>query len=116
MTGQMGLNPNIAAPASQNINAPQTGGSVSGARHAQDFTRLITHIEIRRVQNGFILMGFDFEQNPATFSSSGAKVCMVANDGKELGALIENIINGSDLNWLPSMDIPITGMFAREKT
>lgn len=83
-------------------------------RASQDFTRRITHVEIRRVQNGFVLMGIDGEVNPASFQSMQTRVCMIANDAKELAALIENIINGSDLNWLPSVDIPITGLFSRK--
>ncbi len=103
----------VASGMAQSTGQNVGSGSVMGVR--PDFTRRITHLEIRRVQNGFVLMGYDFETNPALFSGNSAKVCMVANDGKELGALIENIINGSDLNWLPSVDIPITGMFARGK-
>ncbi len=76
-------------------------------------SKRITHLEIRRVQNGFVVMGFDAETNEQTYQTTGVKCCMIANNAQELAALVENIINGSDLKWLPSVDIPITGLFER---
>lgn len=113
---QLGLNPNVAAPAPSALGSGVISNSVgmqSGYRGPQDFTRQITHIEIRRVQNGFVLMGFDASSNPERFQTTGTKCCYVANDAKEIAALVESIITGGDLNWLPSVDIPVTGLFKR---
>lgn len=92
----------------QGINSPVSAGPF------QNYPMRVTHIEVRRVQNGFVVMAFDFTQDHARFPNRDvAQLCYVAADAKELGAIMENFVNGTDMKWIPSMDIPITDFHTR---
>jgi hypothetical protein len=79
--------------------------------------RLLTHIEIRRVQNGFVVMGFNLA--PSKFgdtATSAHKVCFVCETPQSLAALIESLTtDAGDFAWEPSVDLPITDLFMTRK-
>ena len=75
--------------------------------------RLLTHIEIRRVQNGFVVMGFNLAPNRnGDTQLSAHKVCFVCETPQSLAALIESLTtDAGDFAWEPSVDIPVTDLF-----
>jgi hypothetical protein len=96
--------------------------SVSGAQVASQIqsgmqtagyppSKRITHIEIRRVQNGFVVMAYDFTHDYSRMTNDGVQACYVASDEKELANIIQAFALGTDMKWVPSMDMPITGFF-----
>lgn len=74
----------------------------------------ITHIEIRRVQNGFVVMAMDFHQLPYDWNRHKENVpqraSFVANNSAELGRLVQALADGMQLNWLPTVDLPLLEM------
>lgn len=70
----------------------------------------ITHIEIRRVQNGFVVMGLNVTMESRFESSVPQRVSFVATNTQELGALVQSIADGAELDWLPTVDLPIFEM------
>lgn len=73
----------------------------------------ITHVEIRRVQNGFVIMGFDFRPNYHMQDSSLQRVSFVARDIDDLRTVIGNILLSGEIDWLPTADLPLTGLIER---
>ena len=73
----------------------------------------VTHIEIRRVQNGFVVMGFDFARGGAGPDDKAVRVSYVATDMEGLKSTIENLINAVDVEWVPTVDLPIIDMVKR---
>lgn len=68
----------------------------------------ITHIELRRVQNGFIVMGISAHHFVHNMSYEGPqRASFVAKDIDEVATLLKSIVDGVDMQWLPTMDIPI---------
>lgn len=74
-----------------------------------DHEREITHIEIRRVQNGFVVMAINMKVYTAQRGfEEPLRWSFVAKDTAELGALLASIVDGGcDLKWVPSYDLPI---------
>lgn len=76
----------------------------------------ITHIEIRRVQNGFVVMAMNFNQRPYAYDygrmqeNVAERASFVANSSAELGTLVQALADGMQLNWLPTVDLPLLEM------
>ncbi len=70
----------------------------------------VTHIEIRRVQNGFVVMAVDYRKNHSFDAPMMQRAAFVAQDLDALKALIENIVSMAELNWLPTADVPMLDM------
>jgi hypothetical protein len=74
----------------------------------------ITHIEIRRVQNGFVIMALNMKVYEAHMAyQQPQRWSFVAKDTAELGAILTSIADGSEINWLPSYDLPIIDLSRR---
>lgn len=75
----------------------------------------VTHIEIRRVQNGFVLAGINLNMMEANrLGDHGPqRATFIAKDVPELANLLQWIIDGSDMKWLPTMDLPVWDMERR---
>lgn len=74
----------------------------------------ITHLEIRRVQNGWVVMSFDFRNHsheiyPAQRSS------FVATDIPGLLSVIQGIAVSTEVDWMPSVDLPIVDLVRRNR-
>lgn len=89
-------------------------------RHTgENWKRVMTHVEIRRVQNGFIVMGFNAaprlgEHDPMFHKLD--RVCYVCETVESLCATIESLTSDTgDFCWSPSVDIPITELWATKK-
>jgi hypothetical protein len=70
----------------------------------------VTHIEIRRVQNGFIVTAIDLDTARNVFSDNpehAQRAVMVASNADELGTILKNVIDSGDMEWLPTMDLPV---------
>lgn len=77
----------------------------------------ITHIEVRRVQNGFVVMAINVKLMEAPYGSNGQpqRWSYVAKDTKELGDLLTMIVDGGcDIEWVPSMDLPMVDLVRRK--
>lgn len=109
--GPLGLGP--AYPG--NTTSAVAGAYGSTATPTSDYgystNKRITHIEIRRVQNGFVLMCFDLTVSPQ-ISKPPLKAAYIAQDMKALLTLIENFTTTAELDWQPSVDLPVTELFA----
>lgn len=77
---------------------------------------VLTHIEVRRVQNGFVIMGFNATRDYVQeFAPEMRRVCFVANDVESLVNTIKSLTEeASDFVWRESIDIPITDLFSRK--
>lgn len=74
----------------------------------------ITHIEIRRVQNGFVVMGYDTTYDSYMDAGDQRRVSYVAESPEALGSLIESLATDcTDFVWTASMDLPMTTMTKR---
>src|SRR5690606_29032521 len=86
-------------------------------REAQSKPRFdITHLEIRRVQNGFVVMGINaklFESPMYGGERQPQRASFIAKDIPELAALLEWIVTGEEIGWMPSVDLPIVDLFRR---
>lgn len=68
----------------------------------------ITHIELRRVQNGFLVMGISAHTFETAMSYEGPqRASFIAKDIDELATILKSMIDGVDMRWLPTVDIPI---------
>lgn len=77
----------------------------------------ITHIEIRRVQNGFVVMGVNYNVMERHMGETTLQRCsFVAQDVDTLKTLIESIITMADMKWLPTADVPMIEMMRRAIT
>lgn len=76
----------------------------------------ITHIEIRRVQNGFVVAGINMDVFESThYGHMPQRATFIAKDVAELASLLEWIATGSELKWLPTVDLPVWDMQQREQ-
>jgi hypothetical protein len=69
----------------------------------------VTHVEVRRVQNGFVVMAMDYardfyEGRKPTVAS------FVATDEEQVKTVIGNILTSAELDWMPSVDLPMVEM------
>lgn len=82
--------------------------------------RVMTHVEIRRVQNGFVVMGFN--ANPRLGDHDPQfrqldRVCFVCETVESLCATISSLCTeAGDFAWAASVDIPITELWATRRT
>jgi hypothetical protein len=67
----------------------------------------VTHVEVRRVQNGFIVLAVDYSEDFRQFQHSGVRASFVAKDEEEVKTVIGNILASAELKWLPTMDMPM---------
>lgn len=76
----------------------------------------ITHIELRRVQNGFVVMALNIDVREHNYAGivQPQRACFIAKDIAEVSTILENIVNGAELKWLPTVDLPILEMRNRE--
>ncbi|MDQ5904053.1 MAG: hypothetical protein QG672_1646 [Pseudomonadota bacterium] len=82
--------------------------------------KLLTHIEIRRAQNGFIVMGFNVAPKPGDMPGGGdmrlRRVCFVCESVQSLCATIESLTtDAGDYAWEASVDMPITDLYMERK-
>lgn len=74
----------------------------------------ITHIEIRRVQNGFVVMALNYTGHPFDYTNymdrPPQRASFVAASSPELGNLVQSIADGMEMNWLPTVDLPLLEM------
>jgi hypothetical protein len=107
----------VAAP--HHNNPPLTVGNImTGAASQGPATPEITHLEIRRVQNGFVVMAININEFEARMGGMHGpkRWSFVAKDTTELGALIESIVTGAiEMKWVPSYDLPIVDLFQRKQ-
>lgn len=82
-------------------------GQMAGVSAA---TKEVTHIEIRRVQNGFVVMAVDYRKDFTMDARPMQRAAFVAQDIDTLKTLIENIVNMAEVNWLPTADVPMLDM------
>lgn len=77
--------------------------------------RILTHVEIRRVQNGFIVMGFNAAPN-LSMDEGPEKVAFVCESVESLCAIIESLTTDvGDFCWQASVDLPITHLYRTRK-
>lgn len=80
-----------------------------------EWRRLLTHVEIRRVQNGFVVMGFNVSPRAGDHWDGGQvnveKACFVCETPQSLAALIESLTTDTgDFAWQATVDLPITDL------
>lgn len=81
---------------------------VAGDSYPKQKKLEITHIEIRRVQNGFVLAGINMDVLVRSALGDGPqRVTYVAKDIDELSRVLAWFIDGKDLDWLPTINLPI---------
>lgn len=81
----------------------------------QETLERVTHIEIRRVQNGFVVMGLDYSmERYASMREEPQRISYVAKDVEDLKRVIESIVHSAEVKWLPTVDIPMLEMRKRE--
>lgn len=73
----------------------------------------VTHIEIRRVQNGFVVMAVDYRPN-YSHDMPPQRCSFVAQDVEALKSLIGNIVEMAEMKWLPTADVPFVEMARRK--
>lgn len=80
--------------------------------------RLLTHIEIRRVQNGFVVMGFNLAPGRLGDTALTAqRVCFVCESVESLTATIESLATDTGgFAWEASTDLPITDLFRTDRS
>ena len=82
--------------------------------------KLLTHIEIRRVQNGFVVMGFNVAPRPGEHYAGGEvslrRACYVCESVESLCATITSLTtDAGDYAWEASVDLPITDLYMERK-
>lgn len=80
--------------------------------------RMLTHLEIRRVQNGFVVMGFNMDMaRPEYMDSKGPKrVCFVCETVESLLATISSLAtDAGDFAWEATVDLPVTDLFSTSR-
>jgi hypothetical protein len=82
--------------------------------------KLLTHVEIRRVQNGFVVMGFNVAPRPGDHYAGGEvnlrRVCYVCESVESLCATIASLTtDAGDYAWTASVDLPITDLYMERK-
>lgn len=74
----------------------------------------ITHIEIRRVQNGFVIAGLNTNMIERYNGVEGfQRVTMVANNEEQLCDVLKGILAGIEMHWLPTNDFDMLDMQRR---
>jgi hypothetical protein len=93
---------------------PLSGPAQSPAMAGAQGKPQVTHIEIRRVQNGFVIMAINIKHFTAEYGmQQPQRWSFVAKDTAELGALLTSIVDGGDIEWLPTYDLPIIDLTRR---
>lgn len=69
----------------------------------------VTHVEVRRVQNGFVVMAMDYARGPYD-GRKPTVASFVATDEEGVKTIIGNILLSAELDWLPSVDLPMVEM------
>lgn len=81
--------------------------------------KLLTHVEIRRVQNGFVVMGFNVAPKPGDMIHDAVQLrraCYVCESVESLLATIESLAtDAGDYAWEASVDMPITDLYMERK-
>lgn len=81
--------------------------------------KLLTHIEIRRVQNGFVVMGFNVAPRPGDMPNDATplhRACYVCESVESLLAIISSLAtDAGDYAWEASVDMPITDLYMERK-
>ncbi len=72
-----------------------------------------THLQIRRVQNGFVVFCYNHVMDMARMEGQYSVASLVAKDADELGRLVTNMAECSDLEWLASADLPLIDLKVR---
>lgn len=70
----------------------------------------ITHIEIRRVQNGFVIFGLNMNLREAYYGagpSEPLRVSFVAKDADDLANVIKSLCDDTQFVFRASCDIPV---------
>lgn len=82
-----------------------------------EWKQVLTHIEIRRVQNGFVLMGINAAPNMSYGPEEARRVCFVCETVESLINTISSLCTDrtGGFCWAESYDIPITGLFEAVK-
>ncbi len=70
-------------------------------------TARITHMEIRRVQNGYVVAVYDLTHDRAMGYQRPQVASYVAVDAAELGRLVETLATGTEIEWLSSTELPM---------
>jgi hypothetical protein len=70
----------------------------------------VTHVEVRRVQNGYVVMAMDYSDDYRHFEKTGARASFVAKDEEEVKLIIGNILASAEMEWLPTVDLPMIAM------
>lgn len=92
-------------------SAAQMGNMTMGPAPTDPRRLEVTHIEIRRLQNGFLMQAITAEYFHRM--EQPQRLSYVAKDAQELGTLIEALLNAKDVGWLPSNDIPVHELIRR---
>lgn len=96
---------------------PPIGSSIGTATAGAQQQRTkpqVTHVEIRRVQNGFVVMAINVELLERHQNFRGPqRWSFIAKDTAELGAVLTSIADGGDIDWMPSYDLPIVDLVRR---
>jgi hypothetical protein len=75
--------------------------------------RLLTHIEIRRAQNGFIVMGFNAAPASSMNLTEDSRVCFVCETVESLCNTLASLATDTgDFAWTASIDLPLTAIFS----
>jgi hypothetical protein len=76
----------------------------------------ITHIEIRRVQNGFIIAGLNTNMRERYGGIDDfQRVTMVADSEEQLCNVLKGILAGIEVHWLPTNEFDMLNMRQRVK-
>lgn len=96
---------------------PGTIQPMPAAQHAAAMPKpSVTHIEIRRVQNGFVVAGINMDVFESThFGHMPQRATFIAKDVAELTNLLQWIVDGSEMKWLPTVDLPVWDMHQRQE-
>ncbi len=75
----------------------------------------VTHIEIRRVQNGFLVAGINMSlyHRNVDGMDNHPRISYVAKDVAEIAAILEWFTTGKDVGWLPTINLPLFDMMHR---
>jgi len=89
------------------------GNMTSGPAPTQKGPEM-THVEIRRVQNGFVVAAINANLHESMLGYQGPqRSTFIAKDTTELSALLEWMITGKELDWLPTIDMPVFDQLVR---
>src|SRR5690349_11302352 len=93
----------LSAPTSPPFGQ-QAGSTIGGiaAQQPKLVRPQVTHIEVRRVQNGFVVMAINVDTREQYAMYNGPqRWSYVAKDTAELGALLTSIVDGGcDMDWI----------------